>query len=1392
MSEQLKLFIYNNQNLFSNNYLESQLPQSSIWKKHTTTSKKQFNEISKIYNEIKNLNLGPGEEANLEDKFIRPILKILGWEYDVQPITERGTKKKRPDYALFLNKDLLEEARAHKDNLKFFYTRATSILEAKYWNRKLNDSDSQDRIDKRDPTAQTVLYLEDAHIHSDMIIDWAILTNGKLWRLFYYRASSKTSNYYEVDLESIIHQGDIEKFQYFYLFFSKQAFIKDTKTNLSILDFHLNGSEEYAKRVSNKLKDLIFEEIFEDLATGFTKFRKNELKINTETEEILNEIFKGSLILLFRFLFLLYAESRNLLPIEDQYKYYQKSLKKLKEDIIKDIQTLGLDNISKSTYDYYQKFETICKIIDKGNVDLNVPIYNGGLFTDNEFLNQYKISDYYFAKVIKNLTLETETIDSLSHPKFIDYSSLGVRQLGDIYEGLLEFQLKIAETDLTEINQKGKSIYVPIDKVNKPSEKIKKKGEVYIQSYKHGRKISGSYYTPEFIVKYIIENTLKPVLDNRFKKSEEILKHLDKLYKKQRKRLNKPDHWHHWDHQGEPLGPIAPEINALEEQLFKTLFDIKVLDPAMGSGHFLVNAVDFIAENITTFLAQFPDNPVLVRINQMKNEILESVKKQGVQIDETKLTEINLIKRLVMKKCIYGIDLNEMAVELAKLSLWLDSFTLGAPLSFLDHHLKCGNSLMGSTLEKLEKSLEGILYGINTEPLKRAIKDLLLIEDLTDNTFDEILQSRKFYIDAFENIKGYKLLLDILTVYYLGYKECINLLRLGFDKINLNKFEESISKLDKKDKDLIEEVKEITKNYNFFHYDIEFPEIFYEGKGITGQQIDLKDNKGFDVVIGNPPWERVKLQENEFFSVHKQEIALAQKSTERKKLIIQLKIKNPDIYSKYLNAKEKSELISKYFRDCNDYPFLSKGDINYYSIFVEKSISLINNKGFFGMVIPSGIASDKTASKYFNYLIENRQLSSLIDFENREGHFTGIDRRFKFSIMIISGQEHKQNRIKMAFYLHNIAELNEERIIEFEPVDFELINPNTKSAPVIRHQIDFKILKKVYKRIPILLKRDKEDKIVNNPWGIKFLRMFDMTNDAIFFKTKDELKKKDFWQNKEGYFIKGNEKYIPLYEGKMIQIYDSRAANIIINPENIHRPAYQIPTKEEEHKNFNFKPEPQYYVPEEEVIKRLPDNTPKWLIGYKNVCSPTNERTFIVSLIPFSGVGNSLPLILSEYKDEKITLLIANLSSFILDFIVRQKVGGQNLNYFIVEQLPVLPPEYYNKKISGITIGNFIKKRVLKLIYTGYDLKEFAKDMGYHKKPFTWNEKERLHLQCQLDALFFMLYEIEKDELIYIMDTFPIIKKQDETKYGKYIRKHLILEYYKAYKSGNFDAKVKE
>ena len=397
---------------------------------------------------------------------------------------------------------------------------------------------------------------------------------------------------------------------------------------------------------------------------------------------------------------------------------------------------------------------------------------------------------------------------------------------------------------MAEVKEKGKLLWKKASELKEDKVIGRKQiGDVYIENSKHERKATGSYYTPHYVVSYIVKNTVGAVLDEKLKSADKLLAELEDATKALRK-------------QSAPVSikGYKSKITEIEDKIFDSIFGISVLDPAMGSGHFLVHTVDFISDRIVSFLAGYPENPVIRKIHELRGEILTEIKRQGVRIDESKLTEVNLIKRMVMKRCIYGVDLNDMAVELAKLSLWLDSFTLGAPLSFLDHHLKCGNSLIGTNIEELEKALTGQLFAINLEPLKRAIRDMIFVSDLPDATMEQVRESYKKFGEANRGLEGYRILLDMLIAEHFGIPKAKDFLILDVGRIDLNKLKDSLVALSEKDRQIITQVEAVSGEKRFFHWEIEFPEVFYEKTAEFGQKIDKKENSGFDCVLGNPPW----------------------------------------------------------------------------------------------------------------------------------------------------------------------------------------------------------------------------------------------------------------------------------------------------------------------------------------------------------------------------------------------------------------------------------------------------------------------------------------------------------------------------------------------------------
>ena len=363
-------------------------------------------------------------------------------------------------------------------------------------------------------------------------------------------------------------------------------------------------------------------------------------------------------------------------------------------------------------------------------------------------------------------------------------------------------------------------------------------------------------------------------------------------------------------------------------------------------------------------------------------------------------------------------------------------------------------------------------------------------------------------------------------------------------------------------------------------------------------------------------------------------------------------------------------------------------------------------------------------------------MGGLFDFENKKIFFKDVHASFKFCALIFGGEERRFDRTDCAFFLHDTRTIaDEDRCFPLAPDDFARVNPNTGTAPVFRTRRDAEITRGIYERHPVLVDRSGGGEV--RAWPVKYLRMFDMTNDSHHFRTAEELEADGFYPVQGNRWKRGKELYLPLYEGKMVQAFDHRAASVVVNPENLNRPAQPREATDEEHGDPDWLPDPQFWVPESECGWAQGS---AWTLGFKEITAPTNVRTFIAALFPAVGFGNKVPILKPETEARNEWLLAANLNAMAFDFVARQKVQGQTLNLFIVEQLPVIAPDDYDRRFGATTARDLVRDHVLRLTYTAHDMAPFARDLGHDGPPFPWDEEERRHLRARLDALYFHLY----------------------------------------------------
>jgi len=561
------------------------------------------------------------------------------------------------------------------------------------------------------------------------------------------------------------------------------------------------------------------------------------------------------------------------------------------------------------------------------------------------------------------------------------------------------------------------------------------------------------------------------------------------------------------------------------------------------------------------------------------------------------------------------------------------------------------------------------------------------------------------------------------------------------------------------------EIDRLAAEYRFLHWHLAFPQIHQQG--------------GFDVVLGNPPWERVKLQEQEFFAARDPEVANALNAAARKTLIAALPRTNPALHAEYVEALRRAEGTSHILRQSGRYPLCGRGDVNTYAVFAELKRTLINPRGRVGCIVPSGIATDDTTKLFFQDLIEAAVLRSLYDFENREGIFPAVDSRMKFCLLTLGAPlVGERPEAEFVFFAHKMDDLADpDRRFSLSAAEIALLNPNTRTCPIFRTRRDAEITKAIYRRVPVLIDNAKGD--AGNPWGLSFARLFDMSNDSGRFRTRSTLESEGFLL--EGnVFVRGKERMLPLYEAKMVHQFDHRFGDYRDRPEDAA--GNQLPEVPLDRlQDPAYAPLPRYWVPAAEVESRLAGRWDRgWLLGWRDICRNTDERTLISSVIPRSGAGDTF--LLAMPNSTLSACMLANLNSLCCDYATRQKIGGTHLKYHVFKQLPVLPPAVFELGVEWNRgpLVDWITQRVVELVYTSSEIFAFAGDGGNDGPPFRLDPERRFLLRCELDAAFFRLYGVNRNDAAYILDTFPIVREKDEKTHGEYRTKRVILEIYDA------------
>jgi len=1229
---------------------------------------------------------------------------------------------------------------------------------------------------------------------------YGIVTNGQVLRVIRNTGQLVKLTYIEFDLRRMVEEDHYAEFCLLFRLMHTSRFTH-SGDEACVMEKWINRSIESGNRIRAGLSNAVqkaMEILGRAVVCGQGEGNETFRQAVTNGEANAQTLNKELIHFIYRLLFLFIIEDRNLVyNIGDPDKDVDYEQKIRCQDIYKKFYAVSrLRGLSQLQHLYNSRYHDLWEgLIDSFRLfedeAFGAPLFikplGGVLFAPQtlKYLRQCRITNNQLLTAFSCLN---EFKDEKQNRVKINYSSLDVEEFGSVYEGILEMRAVITQGTSTS-------------------------GWNFTFGAGLDRKSSSSYYTRPDLVQSLIRTTLEPVIKERMAKQ-----------------------------------PTT-------EAKIHDLLSMKLCDAASGSGHIVLAMARTLAWYICS-LRTGEDNPASLDYREALREVIQ--------------------------KCIYAVDYNPDAVELCKVVLWIEGYCAGKPLSFLDHHIRCGNSVVGVT--NLDILLDGVPKEAFTaddkdtrkkiiELNKQALNDVALLRDGESAGFSMTLFSSDIAIQAIDSeqvglagkvreinaLPEDSLLQELIKqskwenlmksprveclrracdIYAYSYYKQFNakdfVSEIDEETENFTSFDlpytrtiynalQEIKYLDftEEEKEGLqvlsdsfkEEVNDVAKENRFFHWCIEFPEVFADGGG-------------FDVMCGNPPWDKLQMEDEKWFVGKDESIVNAANQYERNKKIAQLENNNPTLFSEYIAARESIASQSKYIKYSGRFTLTNRGKIELSSLFAE--ICMNFSKETWGLVIPTSIAFGDSTKHFFEKLITENRLVSLYDFENKEELFN-IHRMSKFCLLTAGQQQEVPREVSGGFFLTRLDHLlDPNRIYKLETADFAKLNPNTKTCPIFRTSRDAQLTKKLYGNAPILLNEETGE----NPWGIRLATLFNMATASSLFKTRKQLIELGA-EAKDNCFTVADELYVPLYEGKMFWLYNHHYGEFPLGDDL--RPSSIPSTPKDTLSNPHSILRPWYWVKESDVQNKLIKTdsegniTWEWkhsyYIGFRDVTNATNERTCVASLIPStSGAGDKAPLVFSSRGLIPSCELLAMMSSLTFDFLARQKVGGSSMGFFMMKQLPFLTPAQILDWAKPLII-----ERVAELCYFNHDLDGWMDELWHDKEmtddirtamldrleqcnglyfnkgklsppdfssmqPYIFNEERRVVAQAELDAIFAHLYGLNSEDLRYILDpedvcgsgcineTFRVLKDREIRELGEYRTKRLVMEAWHQFK----------
>lgn len=1308
----------------------------------------------------------------------------------------------------------------------------------------LDDADTSMAIEGSGRRRKTPFQAMQELLNASEPLQWGIVSNGRQLRLLRDAASLTRPSFLEIDLADLLGSKRYAEFANVWRLLHASRASTDAQRTSCVWERWRHEGQQEGTQVRDGLRNGV-EKALLTLGEGFLQHPSNDnLRAALDSGQLSRDAYFQQLLrLVYRLIFVFTVEERGVLHPQWNDPETKAARRAYAEGYaLARLRNFSLKRRPRNRHDdQWQAIRIVFRGLDQGEPRLALPAL-GGLFAASQCkdLDAASLDNAHLLEALKELRWARLPGSGSLIP--VDYRNMGPEELGSVYESLLEL------VPTVDVHARSFDFVGRTDAASTAG---------------NARKLTGSYYTPDSLVQELIRSALEPVIEQRL-----------------------------------AANPVDPD---------KAILAIRVIDPACGSGHFLLAAARRLAERLALLRSYLYGLPGSILPGDYRHALRE-----------------------VVAHCIYGVDRNPMAVELARMALWLEGFEEGRPLDFLDHHLQVGDALLGLTdLDALTrgiskdafKPLSGddrevckALTKTNAVALKQLTKDLqsqqmLLgmdnasglqamraIEDMPTNTPEQVSIKETRWL-AFMQTAAQSPLAQAADVVVGAF-----LLSKTTDRgatvptsATLHTLLTTPNDITGPAADAVAAARAACAEARVLHWPLAFPQVFARG--------------GFDCVLGNPPWEVNQMGEEEFFASRDPNIA-ALAGDSRKKAIESLSKTSPRLWEEFSETSRRIAATNIFFRESGRFPLTAVGKLNTYPLFAETILQIHARDGRAGFIVPTGIATDDSTKAYFGHITQSKQLVSLYDIENREAVFPSVHRSYKFCLLTLGASE----QAEFVCFATQVSQLSDERRrFTLTPEDFRLINPNTLTCPVFRSKRDAELTKKLYRAAPVLIyEANAEDNSANagelpaeNPWGITFSQgLFNMTSASHLFKDEE------------------SPNHLPLYEAKLIHHFDHRWATYTTDPNTGTVASRDVTLQEKQDASFSITP--RYWVPAREVWLRLADlpdelmralkaddghatvlavtkvlfgrhltalrekapgtaalaawesfvdlhayakdidpeelgvkplkknaggrldeglplpvqqllrladeasnlpmppaglsseesaqrlaerwleeSCPKWLMGWRDICRATDERTVIASVLPTVGVGHTMPLLTTVWDARQTSALLGNLCSLVLDFCARVKIGGTHLTYSYLKQFPVIPPERYTEPDL-----DFITPRILELTYTAKDMAPWATalisgwklDNGNWKPgtpepirrsplvPFPFDQERRAVLRAELDAYYARLYGLDRDELRYILDpedvmgkdypseTFRVLKDREIREYGEYRTQRLVLE----------------